>query len=478
MAESKGPPRKTTTYNRFSTMASQNQRYNTKQDEFYWLENIMRVAPHKLHSVPGPGAAHFFPNVSPCITTTIRGQQQIEILDYFKNQSGASVRTSWGFMDDNEVISTLVGDPTCASGNMAYTDACCTVNNFIGGGLPASTSLLGDPNPIGPFANTRIGVSDIMSWGAISNAYNGLRIYYSNGTPVDYAIQPNQATGGYDLDTYTIRNNNVWTLQNVGVVTPPSAFLMKFDRVSGTLLNTYNSWGNDLVGFAGLQSTTNFLYCIGNNVTQGKWFIYKINQSDGSIADSLDVTALSGRQFVCVASDDLLYVLCGLTPASVYYVENFTNLFYVGYTPAQGFTPFSGGSGFWKNGALYYGSNGFSGFSVDIFKIAVPCPPDTGPIIASVTTAPTVVAGNDISVSWSRILTPTTFDTILIKPEPAAGVLGLSGTTIATGSNSGGTSSGTISINIPGGTTPGNYVAMYAETGSLWAATSNPFTVT
>lgn len=63
--QSAGPPRKTTTYNRFSTMASENERYNTKQDEFFWLENIMRVAPHKLHSVPGPGPATRFPFIIP-----------------------------------------------------------------------------------------------------------------------------------------------------------------------------------------------------------------------------------------------------------------------------------------------------------------------------------------------------------------------------------------------------------------------------
>ena len=56
-----GPPRKTTTLKQFSTMASQNERFNTKPDEFFWLENIMRVAPHKLHSVPGPRSITTYP---------------------------------------------------------------------------------------------------------------------------------------------------------------------------------------------------------------------------------------------------------------------------------------------------------------------------------------------------------------------------------------------------------------------------------
>jgi hypothetical protein len=62
MAEPQGPPRKTNTYNSFSTMASNNQREGVKPDEFFWLENIMRVAPHKLHSVPGPSSpVGFYP---------------------------------------------------------------------------------------------------------------------------------------------------------------------------------------------------------------------------------------------------------------------------------------------------------------------------------------------------------------------------------------------------------------------------------
>ena len=56
MAESKGPPRKTTTYKEFAGMNSQDGRYGVEKDEFFFLENVMRVADGKLRSVPGPSA--------------------------------------------------------------------------------------------------------------------------------------------------------------------------------------------------------------------------------------------------------------------------------------------------------------------------------------------------------------------------------------------------------------------------------------
>jgi hypothetical protein len=54
MAEAEGPPRKTSTYKDFSGMNSQDGRYGVEPNEFFFLENIMRVADSKLRSVPGP----------------------------------------------------------------------------------------------------------------------------------------------------------------------------------------------------------------------------------------------------------------------------------------------------------------------------------------------------------------------------------------------------------------------------------------
>ena len=54
MAQPEGPPRKTDTYKSFSGMNSQDGRYGVEKDEFFFLENIMRVSDSKLRSVPGP----------------------------------------------------------------------------------------------------------------------------------------------------------------------------------------------------------------------------------------------------------------------------------------------------------------------------------------------------------------------------------------------------------------------------------------
>ena len=58
MAQAPDPqaPRKTTTYKQFSGMNSQDGRYGVEQDELFYMENIMRVADGKLHSVGGPKA--------------------------------------------------------------------------------------------------------------------------------------------------------------------------------------------------------------------------------------------------------------------------------------------------------------------------------------------------------------------------------------------------------------------------------------
>jgi hypothetical protein len=58
MAEAdEGAPRKTTTYKQFDGMNSQDGRYGVEPNEFFYLENIMRVADGKLHSVSGPSSA-------------------------------------------------------------------------------------------------------------------------------------------------------------------------------------------------------------------------------------------------------------------------------------------------------------------------------------------------------------------------------------------------------------------------------------
>lgn len=67
-ADDTSAPRKTKTYKSFSGMNSQDGRYGCEDDDFFFLENIMRVADGKLHSVPGPTAALVTFPVTPVLT--------------------------------------------------------------------------------------------------------------------------------------------------------------------------------------------------------------------------------------------------------------------------------------------------------------------------------------------------------------------------------------------------------------------------
>lgn len=81
MAEAKGPPRKTTTYKEFAGMNSQDGRYGVEKDEFFFLENIMRVADGKLRSVPGPSAiVATFPQSQPPATGFLLLQDDFYLL--------------------------------------------------------------------------------------------------------------------------------------------------------------------------------------------------------------------------------------------------------------------------------------------------------------------------------------------------------------------------------------------------------------
>lgn len=56
-------PRKTSTYKEFTGMNSQDGRYGVDDNEFFFMENIMRIADGRLKSVPGPSATRKeFPN--------------------------------------------------------------------------------------------------------------------------------------------------------------------------------------------------------------------------------------------------------------------------------------------------------------------------------------------------------------------------------------------------------------------------------
>lgn len=477
-----GAPRQNKTVKEFAGMNTQNERNAIPPGSFHWLENIQPIGPGHLHSIPGRSLSlvRIPPNIPPppveCVDTSLRGQQLITIQTAFDQATtfgAGNLRTSWGYINNGELYS-LIGQAGCAGGNMAYSDVCCQINHYINDNPTLDAGLtLPIQDPLAPFINCRIGSADQPVWASNSNAFagHGVRIYTNLGNNfTDYAV-PLHA-GSANVYNFAIQGNDVWFYSDNGGQT----YFPTYALGNGTVVNEYQPFGTDHVTISNMQFTTNFLFCIGS--FSGVTRLYKIDRSNGTIVDSLIVTAL-GVQFVCVADDNLQYLLCAGTPASVYYVENFTTPVYVGYTPALGFVPFGLGTGLWNNGTIYYGSNGFGGFTTNVFKIVIPCAsPVAAPMIASLAADSTVVAGAAIDVDFTDILLPAASDKIYIKPAPAAGTFGLVGATIASFTNTTAVSIGTASITIPGGTTPGNYVAMYAALGTIWAATSNVFTVT
>lgn len=451
---------------------------------FTFLQNWIPAQRLKIKKKRGvddvPTGDFFTPNpcVVPvvCTDATLRGQQIITISQAFTQQSG-NRRTSWSYINDGEVY-TLIGDAGCGSGNMPITATCVSINHYTidDGGLPAASTHPPTEDAAVPFINTRLGSSDQPAWAATTNAVAGIRIYYDLGaTFVDYTT-PSINFGGHAVDAWAVKENSVWAYIPCCLDGgPPNVEFAVFDRTTGVKINDFTPFGSENVAVANVQLTDNYAYCVGTGA--GSVIkIYKIDRSTGVIVSSLIVTDLA-VQYIAIVDDTLMYLLCSGNPCRIYYLANMTDLTYIGYTQDIPVNPFGLGNAIFNNGKIYFGSNGFAGLGVDIAKIEISCP-DIGILVASVTTDASVVAGNAINVAWADILVPSATDTILIKPEPAAGVLGLVGSTIASFTNSSLSASGTTSITIPGGTTPGNYVAMYAALGSIWAATSPVFTVT
>jgi hypothetical protein len=480
-----GAPRQNKTVKQFSGMNTQNERNAIPEGSFHWLENIQPIGPGNLHSIPGRGQSltRIPPNPPPppgCTDTTDRGQQLITIETAFDQATtfgGGNLRTSWGQVVNGELYS-LIGQSFCAGGNMAYTNTCCQINHYKNDN-PAlfEAILLPTTDPLASFVNTRIGTADQFVWAAGSSGFGGVRIYFGLGNSfVDY--QPPAYGGSHDLANFAILGNSVWAF-HAGNGT--AAHFIEFN-LAGLLLNDYAPWGADVVNVSNMQLTADFLYCIGSFAGETK--IYKIDRTNGSIAASFDITQISGN-FVAVADDNLIYVLCSGVPAAVYYIKNFTDLIYVGKTIGAGFSPFGFGTGIWNNGKIYYGSNGFSGFNTDVFKIAIACPaetsPPTAPIIAGITRADdTVAAGSPIVVDWTDILLPDATDAIELRAAPTAGDLGFVGAALASMST-GALANGSVSFTIPALTTPGDYIFNLVTNhgaGSILIATSAQFTVT
>ena len=426
---------------------------------------------------------------SVCNDTSERGQQLITLETAFVQTTSfpgtPNLHTSWGYISDGELYS-LIGLNTCGGGNMTYNNTCCQINHYIDDVSALEEAILLPITSANAFVNTLIGTSDRPVW--MHNSTTGIRAFYDIGTvQVTYAT-PNTNGGANTVYDFAVHGDDVWFYTPSTLDAGPGVVQFSvFDRLTGVQTEDFYSFGatDDIVVW-NMTLTTDYLYCLGQNAADAVIKLYKINRSDGTIANSLTVTGLLPRN-IGVASDDLIYIL-GTSSAGnngMWYLKNFSTLVFIGIVaagPTGGAYAFGKGSAIWNNGNFYFGGMGYSSTTTDVFKIEVPCVSTivTPLMIASVTADQgAVVAGNNLAFSWADILAPTANDTILMKPAPAAGVLGVVGTTIATFTNSSALASGSSTLAVPGGTTPGNYVLMYLSTSSgRWTATSNVFTVT
>ncbi len=371
-------------------------------------------------------------------------------------------------------------DASCGGGNVPY-DATCTQLNHWQSPLILTHPALIDPNPAFLAGGPKMGTSDQPVYGFASNSIGGagLALYWPDlNNHTEYLMPTSFGYSGFEQQNFAVKGESVWITgineSNFG----PNRDILEYNRSSGALLNRYTTVNNFFVRCPNLTDDFLYLLCteVGNATNRS---IKKLNRSDGTLAANFQIDDI-GPFVMAVANDDLIYVLCFTTPASLYYVKNFNELVYVGSCTPLGFTPFGPVTATFINGSLYFGANGFSGFSTDIYRIAINCPEGSPPeaIVASANRgSASVAAGATINASWADVLEPNVGDEIQLRPAPTGGDLGFVGAALAS-QVTGGAGTDSIVFTIPALTTPGTYVFMYAYLGSVYVATSPTFTVT
>lgn len=497
-------PRKTTTYNKFEGMESQNERYNVKQNEMFWIENIMRTGPRKLSSVPGPGFRRYFPDTLPtlCTDNSERGQQHIDVVTAFQQTGevpGGSTndRTSWAYVNPTGDVVTLNGDAACGGGNMSYTDTCCQLNRFLDN-VPIVNDHPALVPPLGGNAvNARIGIADEQAYAANDNSFGtgghgALRVWFPDAGDSTTFRQP-PGYSGYQVVTWCKKGSEAWLFVNQTAFTP-HRMLNRFSIVRSALAppSTFDFDSSALSGdyVSQISLTSSKLVALAFNVSNtANCAIKMIDRSNGALAQTIDLSNLR-PSFAFGVNDNLIYILCGASfpafPAKLYY-WNGADIIYVGIAHNYPNQPFSFGAGQFSGGRYYFGRNGFGGFPVDIYSLAVACAGDGGPVVASITAgAGTVAHGATIPVSWANVLEPDNYfppfhDTISLYAAPAAGTLGYNEAASLADLATDGASSGTLTFTIPSSTPPGDYVFRYQagqRSKAILVATSPSFTVT
>ncbi len=490
--EDEQSPKKTTTYNRFEGMNSQKSRYGVPDNEMFWLENIMRVAPKKLHSVPGPtGNLATFPIIPlGCLDSTLRGQQLLTqklAYDQINSWPGiTNIRTSWGYIAANGEVWSLIGNGPCGGGNANYDNICCTIDHWASE-TSVSQVLIPDPNST-PGINMSPGVSDEQAYYTPHvpvfppGTSDGFIIHYPLSATFVQCFRDSSLLGTFP-SIWTKFGNRIYA---VGDGSAPGAPIGVWDStIDGVPLITFSPVAN--FEYMQLQATNSFLYALGQE-PHTHFSLLKINRTTGALVARYDlgitfVGAPIPRVFF-VINDSLVYILCTGDPASLYYFDG-TKLVYVGVTLDSGggnqaFTTFAGNFvGRFLNSAMYFGGQGAFGDFADIFKIVVACPGDDGPVLVNISTdTPVANPGDAVNVSWSNLLLAEASNLIFLNPAPTGNQLTAFKSPGLAQELTGGTSSGTIPFTIPIGTTAGSYVFQLARDNGTWIANSDPFTVT
>lgn len=483
-----GAPRQNKTVKEFKGMNTQNRRNAIPEGSFAWLENIQPIGPGHLHSIPGRGESvtRIPPTPtppSPCTDATARGQSTVEIEDRFVQDDTlapeTNLRTSWGYISSDEELWTLIGIAGCGGGNMSYNATCCQLNHFQTPSILSHPALI-DPNGSLPAINAKPGSSDEPCYTFYDGGGSIFGYYPNSNTSAQYI-----APGGYALFSPTAwvkKGTSIyfWVNNTVG---SPNRHIVEFNAASAAFLNDFSSITDQFAQI--LNATDDYIYAYCAAVADSKQSIKKLSRVDGSVVDTFNLDNI-GVQIMAVANDDLIYIVTNdsglLGPsAGVYYIENFTDLVFVGNCTDPGaFSPFACNGSQFVNGSIYWGSAGISGFTVDVFRIHIACPTGSppAPIVASAGRgSASVAAGASITASWTDRLNPSADDEIQLRPAPSAGDIGFVGAPTST-QNTDGTETGSISFPIPGGTTPGTYVFMLVANGNQYVATSPTFTVT
>jgi hypothetical protein len=134
MAQQEEAPRKTTTLKEFSGMNTQDLRFGVEDNEFAWLENIMRVGDGKLHSVPGPTAELArYPITTPMVTALGGVGGTGAVGSVTRSQGG-----SFSGVAGSTTVGSLGSSRTLALSGVVATGA---TGNFPG--FPVSINLTG-----------------------------------------------------------------------------------------------------------------------------------------------------------------------------------------------------------------------------------------------------------------------------------------------------------------------------------------------